>query len=60
MTSSQSPDIKFDIRPSDHRVSAEERKRVMAVPGFGEVFTDHMVTIRWSAQDGWHDGRLEA
>jgi branched-chain amino acid aminotransferase len=60
VTSSQSPDIDFDIRPSDHRVSAEERERIMAVPGFGEVFTDHMVTIRWSAQDGWHDGRLEA
>jgi branched-chain amino acid aminotransferase len=60
VTSSQSPDIDFDIRPSDHRASAEERERVMAVPGFGEVFTDHMVTIRWSAGLGWHDGRLEA
>ena len=60
MTSSQSPDIEFDIRPSDHRVPAAERERIMAVPGFGEVFTDHMVTIRWTAEDGWHDGRLEA
>ena len=60
MTSSQSPDIDFDIRPSDHRVPAGERERMMAVPGFGEVFTDHMVTIRWSAERGWHDGRLEA
>jgi branched-chain amino acid aminotransferase len=60
VTSSQSPDIDFDIRPSDHRVPAGERERMMAVPGFGEVFTDHMVTICWSAERGWHDGRLEA
>jgi len=23
------------------------------------VFTDHMVTMRWSAERGWHDARLE-
>jgi branched-chain amino acid aminotransferase len=28
-------------------------------PGFGQVFTDHMITLRWSAERGWHDGRLE-
>jgi branched-chain amino acid aminotransferase len=59
MTSSQSPDIEFDIRPSDHRVPAADRERAMAVPGFGEVFTDHMATIRWSAERGWHDARLQ-
>jgi branched-chain amino acid aminotransferase len=59
MTSSQSPDIEFDIRPSDHRVPAADRERVMAAPGFGEVFTDHMATIRWSAGRGWHDARLQ-
>ncbi len=59
MSDSQSPDIDFDIRPSDHRVPAAEREQAMAAPGFGRVFTDHMVTIRWSAERGWHDGRLE-
>jgi branched-chain amino acid aminotransferase len=28
-------------------------------PGFGQVFTDHMITARWSAERGWHDGALE-
>jgi branched-chain amino acid aminotransferase len=32
---------------------------MMSVPGFGGVFTDHMVTLAWSAERGWHDGRLE-
>jgi branched-chain amino acid aminotransferase len=31
----------------------------MAEPGFGSVFTDHMTTIRWSEERGWHDARLE-
>jgi branched-chain amino acid aminotransferase len=56
---SQSPDIEFDIHVCDRPVPAAERDRIMAVPGFGEVFTDHMVTIRWSAERGWHDGQLQ-
>ncbi|HET8969544.1 MAG TPA: branched-chain amino acid aminotransferase, partial [Candidatus Nanopelagicales bacterium] len=26
--------------------------------GFGKYFTDHMVTIRWSAEQGWHDASV--
>lgn len=25
------------------------------IPGFGEVFTEHMVTTSWDADAGWHD-----
>jgi branched-chain amino acid aminotransferase len=28
------------------------------VPGFGEAFTDHMVTAGWTADDGWQRPRL--
>ena len=28
-------------------------------PCFGRVFTDHMVTIRYSEAEGWHDARIE-
>lgn len=51
--------IDFEIRPAGHPVPAREREAALAAPGFGEVFTDHMVTLRWSAADGWHDGRVE-
>jgi branched-chain amino acid aminotransferase len=51
--------IDFDIRPSDHPVSAAEREAMLKAPGFGQLFTDHMITLRWSAERGWHDGRLE-
>ena len=39
---------------------ADIRRRLIADPGFGKVFSDHMVTIQWSAEKGWHDGQLRA
>ena len=27
-------------------------------PGFGRVFTDHMVTITWTPDEGWHNANL--
>ena len=31
---------------------------IHANPGFGTHFTDHMVTLEWTPQDGWHDARI--
>ena len=59
MITNPSTEIAFDLRRRSDPVSAAERERILEAPGFGEVFTDHMVTIRWSADRGWHDGRLE-
>ncbi len=51
--------MEFDMRISDALVAADERESILAAPGFGEVFTDHMITIRWDEGHGWHDARLE-
>ena len=51
--------IDFDIRPSGNPVPDAEREAMLRSPGFGQLFTDHMITLRWSAEQGWHDGRLE-
>ena len=58
MTASSGREIAFALHPASHPVPAGERERLLADPGFGRVFTDHMVTIRWSADRGWHDARL--
>jgi branched-chain amino acid aminotransferase len=59
MTDSAHQEISFEIRASDNPTPAAERAQVMAEPGFGAVFTDHMATIRWTEGRGWHDARLE-
>ncbi|RLV51121.1 branched-chain amino acid aminotransferase [Nocardioides mangrovicus] len=33
---------------------------VLAAPGFGTHFTDHMLTTEWTPGDGWHDARITA
>ncbi|WP_433211266.1 branched-chain amino acid aminotransferase [Dactylosporangium sp. CS-047395] len=49
--------LEFDIVPAERR-PAEERAALLADPGFGRVFTDHMVTVRYAEGEGWHDARL--
>jgi branched-chain amino acid aminotransferase len=60
MTAGTSTEITFDIHPASRTVPATERAELLAAPGFGQIFTDHMVTLRWSQDQGWHEGRLEA
>jgi branched-chain amino acid aminotransferase len=53
-------EFSFDVRPTQQPVSAAERSALLANPGFGRVFTEHMVTIRWADGKGWYDARVEA
>ncbi|MCI3933270.1 branched-chain amino acid aminotransferase [Streptomyces sp. AN091965] len=48
----------IELKPSSTPAQAAEREAVLANPGFGRHFTDHMVTIRWTEGRGWHDGQL--
>src|ERR1700759_911219 len=59
-TNIEQAEIEFGVRPSDHPVAAAERDQLLANPAFGTRFTDHMITLRWTQDAGWHDGRLEA
>ena len=54
---SQGPE--FEIRPSAAAVPPQQRAQMLVAPGFGSVFTDHMATIRWTEEAGWHDARIE-
>jgi branched-chain amino acid aminotransferase len=38
--------------------SAQQRESLIANPGFGRVFTDHMVSAHWTQTDGWSWLRL--
>jgi branched-chain amino acid aminotransferase len=50
--------LSFDVQLSDHARTAAEREQVLANPGFGQVFTDHMISIDYTEGQGWHDARL--
>ncbi|HKT04349.1 MAG TPA: branched-chain amino acid aminotransferase [Rugosimonospora sp.] len=51
--------LDFAIRVNPDPVSPVERAALLANPGFGRIFTDHMVTIRYADGKGWYDARVE-
>lgn len=50
------PDIAFQQNP--HARSADERAAILASPGFGIYFTDHMFLAEWTPTGGWVDPRV--
>src|SRR4051795_5028200 len=52
--------LDFEIRPNPAPVAVAERDALLVNPGFGRVFTDHMVTVRYAEGKGWYDARVEA
>jgi branched-chain amino acid aminotransferase len=50
----------FSIEPSQSPASEADRLARIAAPGFGKVFTDHMVTIRYAEGKGWYDAKVTA
>ncbi len=49
---------KFTRMPHPSPTGAAERTAMLAEPGFGKVFSDHMVSINWSEEAGWHQAML--
>jgi len=55
-----SADHPIDITRLPHPapVPGATRAEAIADPGFGKVFTDHMVSIEWDEDRGWHSATL--
>ena len=49
----------FSVRTNASPLPVNERAAILNDPGFGDVFTDHMVSIRWLKERGWHDAAVE-
>ena len=47
----------FTIEQVPGRSSAE-RQALLASPGFGSTFSDHMSLVDWTLESGWHDHRV--
>jgi branched-chain amino acid aminotransferase len=52
--------MQFKITPNPAALDEAARAAAMEHPAFGRVFTDHMVTIRWTADAGWQDAEVRA
>ena len=50
--------MQFDHIPHPAPVPSATRQQAIADPGFGKVFSDHMVSIDWSEGEGWHSAML--
>ena len=50
--------IEFSHRCAQRKTKTE-RERLMQSAGFGDVFTDHMITVQWSAARDWHNAQLQ-
>ncbi|MHA6723465.1 branched-chain amino acid aminotransferase [Sphingomonas sp. RS2018] len=50
----------FAFEPNQRPIDVGTRAGLLADPGFGRVFTDHMATIRYSTDKGWHDAKITA
>ena len=54
MSINQEEDLVFRIDVSPSRLLDAERTKILADPGFGRYFSDHMSIIYWDAKKGWH------
>ncbi|MGB5078595.1 MAG: branched-chain amino acid aminotransferase [Sphingorhabdus sp.] len=48
----------FPFEANVNAVDPVRRSKLLADPGFGRVFTDHMVTIRYADGKGWYDAHV--
>jgi len=55
-----SPALSFAVEPRETLLPDDRREAVLASPGFGKTFTDHMVLATWTSGRGWHDARVTA
>jgi branched-chain amino acid aminotransferase len=57
---SMSSSLEFVLQPHPAPTPPDKRAALLRDPGFGRVFTDHMVTIGYTEGKGWHDAKVAA
>jgi branched-chain amino acid aminotransferase len=50
----------FAVHRNPSPATEQRRADILADPGFGKFFTDHMAAITWTPDRGWHDAHLRA
>ncbi|MEL1250751.1 branched-chain amino acid aminotransferase [Aurantiacibacter gilvus] len=50
--------MQFEHLPHPAPVAAADREALIADPGFGKVFTDHMAMVDYDTGEGWHSATI--
>ena len=50
--------MQISTTPSTSPVEDARLAEILANPGFGTHFTDHMFAVEWTPDSGWHDARI--
>ncbi len=45
--------MKIELKPLGEVLSKSEREKVMTNPGFGKIFTEHMIMSQYDSSSGW-------
>ncbi|HEY0890094.1 MAG TPA: branched-chain amino acid aminotransferase [Nocardioides sp.] len=51
--------MQISTTASSSPASEERLAEILADPGFGVHFTDHLFKVEWTPEQGWHDARIE-
>jgi branched-chain amino acid aminotransferase len=51
--------MRISTTANDRPVEDARLAEILSNPGFGTYFTDHMFTVEWTPDQGWHDARIE-
>lgn len=50
--------LSFTRTPNPQPTAAQRRSEILTSPGFGQYFTDHMVTVPWDRDREWHNAEV--
>ncbi len=51
--------LSFSLQQNPQARSDAEVAAILAAPGFGDYFTDHMAVATWTKGQGWHDDAIK-
>lgn len=52
------PPMQISTTPNPQPLDDARLAEILAAPGFGSHFTDHMLTVEWTPEEGWHAARI--
>src|SRR3954468_1128868 len=51
--------LDITVTPREDPTTDVRLAELLAAPGFGTHFTDHMLLAEWTPERGWHDARIQ-